>query len=88
MDLHIELSLYQFLIVASVDNKLRRIKSAATIITLIVIANIPTASSRFVFSPNLYLDCSEEKLTINKEIEAKSNPQNSFKIENVQILDI
>ena len=37
MDLHIELSLYQFLIVASVDNKLRRIKSAATIITLILV---------------------------------------------------
>jgi len=63
LDLHIELSLYQFLIVASVDNKLRRIKSDAAIITMMVVANIP-AVSRFVFSPNLY----SEKLTINKEI--------------------
>jgi len=64
LDLHNEISLYQFLIVASVDNKLRRIKSDAAIITVILVANIPTARSRFVFSPNLYL----EKLTINKEI--------------------
>ena len=63
MDLHIEISLYQFLIVASVDNKLRRIKSDAAIITMMVVANIP-AVSRFVFSTNLY----SEKLTINKEI--------------------
>ena len=42
VDLHIETSLNQFLIVASVDNKLRRIKSDAAIITVIVVANIPT----------------------------------------------
>ena len=42
---------------------------------MVAIAHIPIVS-RFVFSTNLYLDCSEENLTMNKKL--KQNPIDEY----------
>ena len=50
----------------------------AIITVMVAVAHIPIVS-RFVFSTNLYLDCSEENLTLNKKL--KQNPIDEYLFE-------
>ena len=49
---------------------------------MVAVAHIPIVS-RFVFSTNLYLDCSEENLTLNKKL--KQNPIDEYLFETFQM---